>query len=57
MRKTAEGTYHLIDNKIANKIPKVSENLHIIIQRHLQISKIKKKLKIDTYLKKKDRKL
>ena len=57
IQKTAEATGDLIGNKIANKSQR-SENIHKKrIQRQLKISMIKKYLKKDTYLEKKEKKL
>ena len=50
-KKTAETTGDLIGNKIADRITKVS------IQKQLQMRTIKKYLREDIYLQKKDRKL
>ena len=58
IQKTTEVAGDLIGNKIANKINEGSKKIHNkIIQKQLQISMIKKYLKKDTYLQKKDKKL
>ena len=55
IQKTAETTGDLIGIKIADKSRK-SQKLHMkIIRRQLQMSMIKKYLKKDTYLQKKDK--
>ena len=57
IQKTAEATGDLIVNNIDNKIIKVSKNSQQISQRQLQMSMIKKYLKKNMYLQKKDKKL
>ena len=57
VQKTAETTGDLIGDKISNKVTKISKNSQQIIQRQLQMSIIRKYLKKDTYLQKKDKKL
>ena len=52
LKKTAEATCDLFGNKVANTITKVSK-----IQKQLKMSMIKKYLKKDIYLQKKDKKL
>ena len=54
-QKTAEATGDLTGIKIANKIMEVSKNSQQKIQKQLQMSTIKKYLKINVYLQKKDR--
>ena len=56
-KKTAEATRDFVGNKIANKITGFPEIHDKIIQKQLQMSMIKKYLKEDIYLQKKDRKL
>ena len=57
IKKTVKATGDLIGNKIANRITKVSQINNKIIQRQLPMKMIKKYLKEDIYLQKKDRKL
>ena len=58
IQKTEEATVILIGNKIANKeAMEVSKIYNRIIQRQLQMSMIKKYLKKNMYLQKKDKKL
>ena len=57
IQKTAEATGILIGNKIANKTMEVSKIYNRIIHRQLQMSMIKKYLKKNMYLQKKDKKL
>ena len=55
IEKTAEATGHLVGNKTADRIMKVSKLHHKIIQNLLQMNMIKKHLQKDMYLQKKDR--
>ena len=57
IQKTAEATGDLIDNKIPDKITKVSKINNKIIQRQSPMRMIKKYLKNHIYLQNKDRKL
>ena len=57
IQKTAEATSGLIGDKTADIIMKVSKTLNIITQRQLQMRVIRKYLKKDKYLQKKDGKL
>ena len=57
IQQTAAVTGDLIGNKIADRITKVSKIYNKIIQKQLQMSMIKKYLKKDKYLQKKDKKL
>ena len=57
IQKTAKATAYLIGNKIAHRITKSQNLYHRMIQKQLQMSMIKKYLKKDIYLRKKDRKL
>ena len=58
IQNTEEATVILIGNKIANKeAMEVSKIYNRIIQRQLQMSMIKKYLKKNMYLQKKDKKL
>ena len=50
IQKTAETTFNLIGNKMANRITKSQEVHSTIIQKQLQISMIKKYLKRGTCL-------
>ena len=52
MQKTTEATDNLIDNKISERITKVSK----ISQRSLKINMTKEYLKKEIYLQKKDKK-
>ena len=58
IQKTAEEPRDLIDNKIGDKITKVAKLCNRIIQEQLQVNlMIKKHIKKDLYLQKKDTKL
>ena len=58
IQKTREATGDLIGNKIANKITKIfKKTYNKIIQKQYQMNMIKKYLKKDMYLQKKDNKL
>ena len=54
IRKTAEVTGDLIGNKSLAKLQKFQKVHNRIIQKHLQMSMIKKYLKKDIYLQKKE---
>ena len=56
-KQSAEATDDLIGNKVDNKIEKFQKIHNKINQRLLQINVIKKYLKKDMYLQKKDKKL
>ena len=57
IQKIAEATDDLIGNKIGDRITKVQKIDNKVIQRQLQMKMIKKYLKKDKYLEKKDNKL
>ena len=57
IQKIAEATDDLIGNKIGDRITKVQKIDNKVIQRQLQMRMIKKYLKKDKYLQKKDNKL
>ena len=57
IQKIAEATDDLIGNKIGDRITKVQKVDNKVIQRQLQMRMIKKYLKKDKYLQKKDNKL
>ena len=48
---------NLTDHKIADRITKISKNSQQVIQKQIQISMIKRYLKKDIYLQKKDKKI
>ena len=56
-QETAEATGDLIGNEIANRITKSQKFHRRINQKQLQMNMMKKYLKIDIYLQRKDRKL
>ena len=55
IQKTAESIVDLISGKIANQITKISIICNKIIQKHLQMSMMKKYLKKIVYQEKKDK--
>ena len=57
IQKTGEAIGGLIGNKIIDKSIKIIKRDSKVIQKHLQMSMIKKYLKKDIYLQKEDRKL
>ena len=57
IQKTGEAIGGLIGNKIVDKSIKIIKRDSKVIQKHLQMSMIKKYLKKDIYLQKEDRKL
>ena len=57
IQKTGEAIGGLIGNKIVDKSIKITKRDSKVIQKHLQMSMIKKYLKKDIYLQKEDRKL
>ena len=57
IQKTAEATDDLISNKIAVQITKLQKIHNKLIQKQLEITMIKKYLKKNMYLYKKDKKL
>ena len=57
IQKTIEATADLTVNKIANRIQKFQNIHNKMIQRQLQMNMIKKYLRKDKYLQKKDKKL
>ena len=57
IQKIAEANDDLIGNKIGDRITKVQKIDNKVIQRQLQMKMIKKYLKKDKYLEKKDNKL